>query len=98
LLGRKLQGINIFGGGSRNWFLNQLTADFTNKVVYAGPEEATSIGNVLLQVAGLGVIRSLKELREYVKNSYSIKVFEPRYTGEHEEAYERFKKILSGIA
>ena len=96
LLGRKLRGINIFGGGSRNWFLNQLTADFTDKVVYAGPEEATSIGNVLLQVAGLGIIRSLKELREYVKNSYNIKVFEPRHTGEHEEAYERFKKVLSG--
>jgi rhamnulokinase len=96
LLGRKLRGINIFGGGSRNWFLNQLTADFTDKVVYAGPEEATSIGNVLLQVAGLGIIRSLKELREYVKNSYNIKVFEPRHTGEHEEAYERFEKVLSG--
>ncbi|MEL9939674.1 MAG: rhamnulokinase family protein [Ignisphaera sp.] len=94
LLGRRLKGINIFGGGSRNWFLNQLTADFTNKVVYAGPEEATSIGNVLLQVAGLGIIKSLKELREYVRNSYKVRVFEPRHSGEHEEAYERFLKII----
>ncbi|MEM0027317.1 MAG: rhamnulokinase family protein [Ignisphaera sp.] len=94
LLGRRLRGINIFGGGSRNWFLNQLTADFTNKVVYAGPEEATSIGNVLLQVAGLGIIKSLKELREYVRNSYKVRVFEPRHGGEHEEAYERFLNII----
>jgi sugar (pentulose or hexulose) kinase len=95
LIGRKLTHINIFGGGSRNWFLNQLTADFTNKVVYAGPEEATSIGNVLLQVAGLGIIKSLKELREYVRNSYKITMFEPKHTKEHDDAYNKFLDIIS---
>ncbi len=94
LLGRKLTHINIFGGGSRNWLLNQLTANFTNKIVYAGPEEATSIGNILIQAAGLGIIGSLKELREYVKNSYQIKVFEPQYTREYEDAYTRFLDVI----
>jgi sugar (pentulose or hexulose) kinase len=95
LIGRKLTHINIFGGGSRNWFLNQLTADFTNKTVYAGPEEATSIGNVLLQAAGLGIIKSLKELREYVRNSYKITIFEPRHTKEHDDAYNKFLDIIA---
>ncbi|MEM2627553.1 MAG: FGGY-family carbohydrate kinase, partial [Ignisphaera sp.] len=95
LVGKKLTHINIFGGGSRNWFLNQLTADFTDKVVYAGPEEATSIGNVLLQVAGLGIIRSLKELREYVANSYPIKVFEPKHTKEHDDVYTKFLDLVT---
>ncbi|MEM2220621.1 MAG: rhamnulokinase family protein [Ignisphaera sp.] len=94
LLGRRLTHINIFGGGSRNWFLNQLTADFTNKTVYAGPDEATSIGNVLIQAAGLGIIGSLRELREYVRNSYQIKVFEPQYSKVHEDAYIRFLEIV----
>jgi sugar (pentulose or hexulose) kinase len=94
LLGKRLKHINIFGGGSRNWFLNQLTADFTNKVVYSGPDEATSIGNILIQAAGLGIIKSLKELREYVRNSYPIKVFEPQYSKEHEDAYIRFLEII----
>lgn len=94
LIGRKLTHINIFGGGSRNWFLNQLTADFTNKIVYAGPEEATSIGNVLLQAAGLGIVKSLRELREYVKNSYEIRVFEPKYTKEYKDAYTRFLSMI----
>ncbi|MCS7111829.1 MAG: FGGY-family carbohydrate kinase, partial [Ignisphaera sp.] len=95
LLGKKLSHINIFGGGSRNWFLNQLTANFTNKIVYAGPEEATSLGNVLTQAAGLGIIRSLKELREYVRNSYQIKVFEPQHSRECEDAYVRFLDIIN---
>lgn len=94
LLGRRLTHINIFGGGSRNWFLNQLTADFTNKTVYAGPDEATSIGNVLIQAAGLGIIGSLRELREYVGNSYQIKVFEPQQLKVHEDAYIRFLEIV----
>lgn len=98
LIGRKLTHINIFGGGSRNWLLNQLTADFTNKKVYAGPEEATSIGNVLLQVAGLGIIKSLRELREYVQNSYQISVYEPNHSKEHDEAYTRFLELLYGKA
>ncbi|MEM4788365.1 MAG: rhamnulokinase family protein, partial [Ignisphaera sp.] len=95
LIGKKLTHINIFGGGSRNWFLNQLTADFTNKTVYAGPEEATSIGNVLLQAGGLGIIKSLRELREYVRNSYPIKIFEPKYSKEHDDAYTRFLNIVN---
>ena len=95
--GRRLARINIFGGGSRNSFLNQLVADFTGLPVYAGPEEATTLGNVLLQAAGLGIVRSLKELREYVLNSYPLKEFAPRHTDEHERAYERFLKVV-GLA
>ncbi|MCD6300515.1 MAG: rhamnulokinase [Staphylothermus sp.] len=67
LTGRKIRQINIFGGGSRNWLHNQLVADFNNVLVVAGPSEATSIGNILLQAAGLGYIKSLRELREIVR-------------------------------
>lgn len=95
LTGKKLTGINIIGGGSRNYFLNQLVADITGKVVYAGPEEATSIGNILLQAAGLGLARSLRELRSYVKNSFKIRAFEPKYSGEFEDSYDKFLNILA---
>jgi len=94
LTGRRIRKINIFGGGSRNWLHNQLVADFTNREVVAGPEEATSIGNVLLQAAGLGFIKSLSELREYVKNSFELRRFEPKHTAKHEDAYNTFLSIL----
>ena len=94
LTGRRIRRINIFGGGSKNWLHNQLVADFNNVPVVAGPDEATSMGNVLLQVAGLGYIKSLRELREFVKNSVKLRVFEPNHTSRHEDAYNRFLDIL----
>jgi len=94
LTGKKIKKINIVGGGSRNWLHNQLTADFNNRVVVAGPDEATSIGNMLIQLAGLGYVNSLRDVREYVKNSFQLKVFEPNHTKQHEDAYAKFLDLL----
>ncbi|MEM4528870.1 MAG: rhamnulokinase family protein, partial [Desulfurococcaceae archaeon] len=80
LTGMKIKRINIVGGGSRNWVHNQLVADFTDKLVEAGPEEATSIGNILMQLAGLGYVKSLREIREYVRNSFEVKQYQPNHT------------------
>lgn len=46
---QKYDSIVIFGGGSKNQFLNKLTEELTNKKVIVGPSEATSIGNILCQ-------------------------------------------------
>lgn len=94
LTGKKIERINIFGGGSKNWLLNQLVADFMNVPVLAGPEEATSIGNVLLQAAGLGVIKSLEELREVVTNSFELRTYHPNHTVRHEDAYSAFLSLI----
>lgn len=94
LTGKRIRKINIVGGGSRNWLHNQLVADFNNRTVIAGPEEATSIGNMLIQLAGLGYVKSLKDVREYVRNSFHLRVFEPSYTKQHEDAYTTFLELL----
>lgn len=95
LIGRRLKRINIFGGGSRNWLLNQITADYTGLPVYAGPEEATSIGNILLQAAGLGYIGSLRDLRRIVRDSFQVREYTPNTSRKHEEAYYRFLEIIA---
>ncbi len=41
------EGIRVFGGGSKNVYLNELTALETRLPVYRGPSEATGVGNVL---------------------------------------------------
>ena len=94
LTGKKIKKINIVGGGSRNWVHNQLVADFTNRLVEAGPEEATSIGNILMQLAGLRYVKSLREIREYVRNSFKVKQYQPNHTSKHEDAYSKFISIL----
>lgn len=98
LTGKKIKQINVVGGGSRNWLLNQLTADFTGVKVVAGPAEATSVGNLLMQAYAMGLINSHKELRLIVRNSFEFKEFEPKYEESIEEAYERFCSIISSSA
>lgn len=41
--------LHIIGGGCQNRLLNQLTANALGIPVYAGPVEATAIGNILVQ-------------------------------------------------
>ena len=90
ITGKRLRGVNIFGGGSRNSLMNQLTANVMGIPVYAGPEEATSIGNILVQAAGMGIVKSIQELRSIVRNSFNIRVFEPRDEKKYEDEYSMF--------
>jgi rhamnulokinase len=98
LLGRRLDIIHIVGGGCQNTLLCQLTADACNRTVLAGPVEATAIGNVLTQMLGLGLIKSLEEGRAVVRRSFEVVTYEPRRAGEWHEPYRRFLKILSPLA
>ena len=41
------RGVRIFGGGSKNLYLNELTAVETGLPVFTGPSEATGLGNIL---------------------------------------------------
>lgn len=69
--------INVIGGGSQNEMLNQLVADVTGKEVFAGPVEATAIGNIVSQLMALGEIEDLREARAIVKKSFDVKKYEP---------------------
>lgn len=46
--------ISMVGGGARNSLLCQLTADLTGLEVVAGPSEASSIGNLAVQIVATG--------------------------------------------
>jgi rhamnulokinase len=95
LLGKRLDTIHIVGGGSQNTFLCQLTADACNRQVVAGPVEATAIGNVLVQTIGLGLLGSLAEAREVVRNSFDVKSYEPRDAHRWDDAFVRFRHWLN---
>ncbi|MFQ6057536.1 MAG: rhamnulokinase family protein [Anaerolineae bacterium] len=92
MLGRELSIIHIIGGGSQNPLLNQFTADATGRTVIAGPVEATSIGNILMQALALGHIASLEEGRELVRRSFEMTAYEPGERAGWDEAYRRYKQ------
>ncbi len=87
--------IHIIGGGSKNEKLNQYTANGTGKEVIAGPAEATSIGNIIVQAKAQGYIGSLDEARGIIKNSFSIKKYKPENREKWEVAYLRFRELLN---
>ena len=65
--------INIVGGGSKDAYLNELTAQYTGKRVLAGPVEATATGNIISQMMYSKEVKTLEEARELVKLSFDIK-------------------------
>lgn len=91
---RDVTVIHLVGGGSRNALLCQLTADLCRRTVLAGPAEATSIGNALVQALGGGRIGTLAEGRELVRHSFPARSFEPRPSILGDDAYGRFRAIL----
>jgi rhamnulokinase len=94
LVGKRLETIHIVGGGSQNTLLCQLTADACDRHVVAGPVEATALGNVLVQMLGLGLLGSLAEGRSVVRRSFDVRTFEPRQASRWHEPYERFLKLI----
>jgi rhamnulokinase len=94
--GLRTEVIHIVGGGSRNHFLNQITADACQRPVVAGPVEATALGNVLMQARACKEIGSLAELREVVRRSCDVRRFDPKpgHAEAWAEARVRFKNLL----
>lgn len=76
ITGRTYQAVNIVGGGSNAEYLNQLTAKATGKTVYAGPGEATAIGNLLAQMIKAGEFQGLTEARAAVYSSFEISTYQ----------------------
>ncbi|GAB4112760.1 MAG: hypothetical protein Kow00103_03010 [Candidatus Caldatribacteriota bacterium] len=74
---RKIKEIYIIGGGSQNNLLCQLTANASGLPVFAGPVEATALGNILVQSKARGNIRSIEEGRAIIKRIYQIKRYFP---------------------
>ncbi|MBQ7379401.1 MAG: rhamnulokinase [Clostridia bacterium] len=94
LRGKPATMINVVGGGTKDKFLSQMTADACGIPVCAGPEEATAIGNLIMQCIAQGAIKDLAEAREVVANSFEMKHYQPCTEREAwDEAYERFCKL-----
>lgn len=77
ITGKKYDHINVVGGGSNAAYLNQVTADVTGRTVYAGPGEATAIGNLAVQMIKDGQLKDLDAARQCIFESFGIAEFKP---------------------
>jgi sugar (pentulose or hexulose) kinase len=90
-VGYRLEPLHIVGGGSRNTLLNQFAANAVNRLVITGPVEATSAGNILMQLMAGDDLSTLDEGRELILRSFETRSYEPEDVDSWTEAYERFK-------
>jgi rhamnulokinase len=84
--------VHVVGGGARNELLCRWTANACGLPVIAGPEEATLIGNLLVQALALGEIGSLADAREVVRASFASVTYEPEDESAWREARARFAR------
>jgi rhamnulokinase len=88
------EAIHLVGGGTKDSFLCQMTADATDVPVIAGPIEATALGNAAAQFISLGIIKDLEQARDVIRCSFTPKEYVPEQASVWREHYEEFKKIV----
>jgi rhamnulokinase len=95
LSGCEVEVVHIVGGGSRNGLLCQLTADACGLPVLAGPVEASSLGNILVQARTLGAqLPDLERMRALVAGTHEVRRYEPQRCGAQWQAAE--KRVFGG--
>ncbi|MBN2413036.1 rhamnulokinase [candidate division KSB1 bacterium] len=87
--------LHIVGGGSQNDMLNQFAANATGLPVFAGPVEATAIGNIMIQAIAKKELNSVEEGRDMIRNSFQLKRYEPKEQKTWNEIFVKNKYLFS---
>lgn len=88
--GKAFDVLHLLGGGTKDGFLCQMTANSLGIPVVAGPTEATALGNIILQLIALGDIKDIDEGRAIIKEQESVKEYSPQDVDVWENAYKKF--------
>ena len=84
--------IHIMGGGVKDSLLCQLTADYCQRLVAAGPVEATVYGNAAIQMLALGILKTPAEARRCIAASESMQFY---HAGAFPaSSYEKYRTLL----
>lgn len=94
ITGNRIETVHIVGGGSQNQLLSQFAASAMKKTVMAGPVEATATGNLLVQAMATNEISDVPQLREIVRKSFPLFVYQPKETSLWDENYEKYKGLV----
>lgn len=90
--GRRVERLYMLGGGSKNVLLNSFIANALHMPVVIVPEEATAVGNILVQAIALGQVSSLEQARRIVRESFRFETIQPGASAWN-TAFERLEKL-----
>lgn len=96
LSGKRFSRLHAGGGGIQNAFLAQATADALGIEVVAGPVEATSCGNLVVQMIATGHVPDLAAGRRLIRDSFEFQTYTPRDPEQWQPAYLRFQQLIAG--
>lgn len=91
----KIEVMHLMGGGVNNKMFCQWISNVLGIPVFAGPIEATSYGNLLMQLKADGEIKNIKEGRNLSLDSTQLSYYEPEDIEIWEEAYGKYLKIFN---
>lgn len=96
LTAKKLEIMQLVGGGTNNQLICQWIADALGIEVIAGPTETTAVGNLIMQMIGSGEVKNVEEGRQLCVNSTDLKRYEPDMAqkAKWDEAYAEYINIL----
>ncbi len=92
--GKSFERLHLLGGGTKDGFLCQMTADSLDIPVIAGPVEATALGNIILQLIALGQIDSVEQGRKIISKAEKIYTYNSNHTSDWENAYKIYVNII----
>ena len=93
IIKKKINIIHVIGGGAKNELFCQYTANATGKIIYSGPEEATTIGNALMQLISSGEIQPSMIIK-IIKKSFNIKRYFPARRRQWVEKKDSYEEVI----
>jgi rhamnulokinase len=93
LTGRTVECLHVIGGGAQNALLCQMTANSTGVNVIAGPVEATTLGNAIIQLISMELIEDVNQAREALAGSLNVVTYHP----ENHESWDEGYRFLKGL-
>jgi len=93
--GRKIHKIHLTGGGINNSLFCKWLSNATGITIVAGPAEASSAGNLLMQLMADNEIKSIEEGRLILFNSSKLTVYEPSDCDLWEDKYKEYLDIFN---
>jgi rhamnulokinase len=88
-----IESLHVIGGGSKNAMLNQFTANALGIPVYAGPMEATAIGNIMIQAKTAGLYSDVQTMRDSISESIDLVEYKPEDISDWNSNYKRYLEV-----
>ncbi|MCE5330568.1 MAG: rhamnulokinase [Bacteroidales bacterium] len=92
-----IKKLHVIGGGSKNDLLNRFTASALGIPVIAGPTEATTIGNLMLQAKTAGLYPDIQSMRKSISRSVPLTQFNPENHSEWMKQYPNYLSVFKEI-